>query len=143
MNEWALTLCMACVLAGGLELLIPRKEYEKSIKMVVALYILVTVLQPVQAAFSGWDVLWPSEQPDTVDFSGYRTGLEQQALEKRLEQVLAAEGIDGQLRVETGPPLRVTAIDCTEAERAEAALRQALGGGEEIEIRAEGPSDGT
>lgn len=143
MNEWALTLCMACVLAGGLELLMPRKEYEKSIKVVVALYILVTVLQPVRAAFSGLDTLWPSEQTDTVDFSGYRSGLEQQALEEQLEQVLAAQGIGGQLRVETGPPLIVTAIDCTEPERAEAALRQVLGEGEEIEIRAEEPSDGT
>ena len=143
MNEWALTLCMACVLAGVLELLMPRKEYEKSIKVVVALYILVTVLQPVRAAFSDWDTLWPSEQTDTVDFSGYRSGLEQQALEEQLEQVLAAQGIEGQLRVETGPPLIVTAIDCTEPERAKAALRQVLGEGEEIEIRAEEPNDGT
>ena len=134
MNEWAFTLCMACVLAGGLELLMPRKEYEKSIKVVVAPYILVTVLQPVQEAFSGWKELWPTQQADAVDFSGYRD---------QLEQVLAAQGIEGQLRVETGPPLIVTAIDCTEPERAKAALQQVLGEGEEIEIRAEEPSDGT
>ena len=64
-------------------------------------------------------------------------------MEEQLEQVLAAQGIEGQLRVETGPPLIVTAIDCTEPERAKAALRQVLGEGEEIEIRAEEPSDGT
>ncbi|MDM8200377.1 stage III sporulation protein AF [Allofournierella massiliensis] len=143
MNEWAFTLCMACVLAGGLELLMPRKEYEKSIKVVVALYILVTVLQPVRVAFSDWDSLWPSEQTDTVDFSGYRAGLEQQALEEQLEQALAAQGLDGQIQVETGPPLTVTARGCTEPERAETALRQVLGEGEEIEIKAEGPSNGT
>ena len=78
-----------------------------------------------------------------MDFSGYRAGLEQQALEKQLEQALAAQGIDGQIQVETGPPLTVTARGCTEPERAETALRQVLGEGEEIEIKAEGPSNGT
>lgn len=143
MNEWAFTICMACVLAGGLELLMPRKEYEKSIKVVVALYILVTVLQPVQEAFSGWKELWPTQQADAVDFSGYRDQLEQQALEEQLEQTLAAQGISGQIQVETGPPLTVTAINCTEPERVKTALRQVLGEGEEIEIRAEEPNDGT
>ena len=60
MNEWAFTMYMACMLAVGLQLLMPRREYEKSIQSVVALYILVAVLQPVQSVISGWNELWPT-----------------------------------------------------------------------------------
>ncbi len=142
MNEWAFTICMACVLAGGLELLMPRREYEKSIKIVVALYILVAVLQPVQSVISGWKELWPTKEDDAVDFSGYRAQLEQQALEEQLEQTLLAQGINGEVQVLVGPPLTVT-VDCDAPEQAQVILRQALGDGEQIVIRAEDSSNGT
>lgn len=143
MNDWVFTLCMACVLAGGLELLMPRREYEKSIKVVVALYILVTVLQPVQTAFTGWKELWPAQQTASVDFSGYRAQLEQQALEDQLEQALSAQGIVGQIQVDPSSPMTVTVSGCCDPQQAEAALRQLLGEREDIVIRAEGTDNGT
>lgn len=142
MNEWAYAICMACVLAGGLELLMPRKEYETSIKVVVALYILVTVLQPLQSAVPGWDELWPEKESAAVDFSDYRSQLEQQALEEQLEQTLASQGISGQVQIVTGPPVTVTVI-CADPEQAEVILHQALGADGEIVIRAEESGNGT
>lgn len=142
MSDWIFTLCMACVLAGGLELLMPRKEYEKSIKVVVALYILVAVLRPMQTTFPDWKELWSAEQTDAVDFSGYRAQLEQQALKEQLEQTLATQGINGQLQVFVGPPLTVTGT-CSDPERADNILRQTLGEEAEIIIKSEEPVDGT
>lgn len=120
----------------------PRKEYEKSIKVVVALYILVAVLRPMQTTFPDWKELWSAEQTDAVDFSGYRAQLEQQALEEQLEQALTAQGIEGQVQVSVGPPLTVTGT-CNDPEHADSILRQTLGDEAEIIIKSEEPIDGT
>ena len=40
---WALNVCVACILAGALDLFLPRQGSFKSIKTVLALYILVSV----------------------------------------------------------------------------------------------------
>lgn len=142
MKEWILTICMACVLAGGLELLLPHKEYEKSIKAVIALYILVAVLHPFQTAVSDWTDLWTTQPAEAEDFSEYRAQLEQQALKDQLEQTLLAQNIQGQIQVSQGPPLTVT-VSSPEPERAQEILRQALGEGEQILIKAEESNNGT
>ena len=77
-----------------------------------------------------------------MDFSGYRAQLEQQALEEQLEQTLFAQGINGEVQVLVGPPLTVT-VDCDAPEQAQVILRQALGDGEQIVIRAEDSGNGT
>ena len=142
MKEWIFTICMACVLAGGLELLLPHKEYEKSIKAVIALYILVSVLQPIQTNLSGWENLWMTQPVEMVDFSEYRAQLEQQALKEQLEQALLAQNIEGQIQISQGPPLTVSVIG-PEPERARECLRQMLGEGDQIQIKAEEESNGT
>lgn len=142
MREWILTICMACVLAGGLELLLPHQEYEKSIKAVIALYILVAVLHPFQTTVPDWADLWTAPPTEAEDFSEYRAQLEQQTLEDQLEQALLTQNIQGQVQVIQGPPLTVT-VSSPEPERAREILRQALGEGEQILIKAEESNNGT
>ena len=50
MKLWALNVCVACILAGALDLFLPRQGSFKSIKTVLALYILVSVVTPAAGA---------------------------------------------------------------------------------------------
>ena len=75
MRHWALTICVACILVGALELLLPRQESFKSIKTVLALYILLSVLSPVkQVDWSGLAGAAQTAAAQPADYSAYVDG---------------------------------------------------------------------
>ncbi len=128
MKQWALTICVACVLAGGLELFLPQKEYKKSIKSVLALYILVVIVRPIPTVeWGNMGSLLARQEVSAVDYSGYAATLEEDALRASLQQALAEQGVQAAVRsVSPGPPLTVT-VATDDPEAARQILQQALG----------------
>lgn len=138
MRHWALSVCVACILVGALELFLPRKESFKSIKTVLALYILLSVLSPVrQADWSGLARAAQSTAAQPADYSAYVDGYALSVLEQRLEQTLGAAGITGSVQVrgqEDGLAVTVRADRPDEARRI---VQEALGQAENVNVRAE------
>lgn len=103
MKLWALNVCVACILAGALDLFLPRQGSFKSIKTVLALYILVSVVSP--AAGADWAGLADLSFESTVqpaDYSDYVSGYACQSLARQIEERLAAEGIEAEVDIEPG-----------------------------------------
>lgn len=136
LRQWAIRVCVSCVLAGALGNTLPAKGSAKVIKTVLALYILVSVLAPVQR--TDWAALRrqlaqlprapaSGEMTDTDPLVS-QTALE--ALSSYLTSRLVQEGIEAEVTVkandmqETEGALSVTAIlrDAEQASRAEAIL---------------------
>ncbi len=92
LRHWALLLCVASVLGGIVQMLLPEKEQSTGIKLVLGLYIVVTALTP--AANIRWDLL--AEQPwqtmqaaDTsADYSGWVVQYSQETLQRQLQAQL-------------------------------------------------------
>ena len=85
MKLWALNVCVACILAGALDLFLPRQGSFKSIKTVLALYILVSVVSP--AAGADWAGLADLSFESTVqpaDYSDYVSGSACQSLARQI-----------------------------------------------------------
>lgn len=103
MKLWALNVCVACILAGALDLFLPRQGSFKSIKTVLALYILVSVVSP--AAGADWAELADLSFESTVkpaDYSDYVSGYACQSLARQLEERLAAGGVDAEAHIQPG-----------------------------------------
>lgn len=92
LRHWALLLCVAAVLGGILQMLLPEKEQSTGIKLILGLYIVVTALTP--AADIDWDLLtaqsWQTSQTATVpsDYSGWVVQYSQDALQRQLQAQL-------------------------------------------------------
>lgn len=92
LRHWALLLCVAAVLGGIVQMLLPEKEQSTGIKLVLGLYIVVTALTP--AADIHWDLLTaPSWQAlDTgsspVDYSEWVVQHTQDTLQRQLQAKL-------------------------------------------------------
>ena len=149
LRQWAMRVCVSCVLAGALGQLLPAKGSARVIKTVVALYILVSVLAPVQ--HTDWAALRrqltqlpqsavPAAAPDTGTLVG-QTALE--SLSSYLASQLAQEGIGAVVTVEAADQdvpeggLQVTATlrDMAQAGEAEAILRREMNGAGSILCR--------
>lgn len=144
LRQWALRVCICCVLAGLLQLLLPQKGCAKVIKTVLALYILVSVLTPGQQV--GWveirEQLEAPLQPVSLNDAAGASALVQQAalnaLSARLTAALAGQGVEAQVAVqpaenaggEAAANLQVTAFlqNPEEAGRAQAILQEELNG---------------
>lgn len=144
LRHWALKVCVCCVLAGLLQLLLPQKGCAKVIKTVLALYILVSVLTPGQKV--GWDEirrqleapLRPVSLTDAADASALVQQAAMEALSARLTAALAGQGIEAQVAVQpaadagdgTAVNLQVMAFlqNPEEASRAQTILQGELNG---------------
>ena len=100
---WALNVCVACILAGALDLFLPRQGSFKSIKTVLALYILVSVVTPAAGAdWTGLASLSFESDVQPADYSDYVSGYACQSLAGQLEERLAAAGIQAQVEIAPG-----------------------------------------
>lgn len=150
LRQWALRVCVSCILAGTLELLLPAKGSARVIKTVLALYILVSVLAPVQK--TDWGLL-RRQLTETLRTGVSDTGsqadalVEQAALDalsSRLTLQLEQEGIEAQVEVtalekeeQTAGTLQVLAAlrDETQTEQAQEILRREMNGSGSILCR--------
>ena len=100
---WALNVCVACILAGALDLFLPRQGSFKSIKTVLALYILVSVVTPAAGAdWTGLASLSFETSVQPADYSDYVSGYACQSLAVQTQARLAAAGIQAQVQIEPG-----------------------------------------
>lgn len=103
MKLWALNVCVACILAGALDLFLPRQGSFKSIKTVLALYILVSVVTPAAGAdWTGLASLSFESDVRPADYSNYVSGYACQSLARQLEERLAESGIQAQVAIVSG-----------------------------------------
>lgn len=149
LRQWAMRVCISCVLAGALGQLLPAKGSARVIKTVVALYILVSVLAPVQRA--DWSALRrqlqqltqlsaPAVMPDTDALIGQTAS---EALSSYLTLQLSQQGIEATVSVKAADPdapeggLQVTAMlrDTAQAGEAETILRREMNGAGSILCR--------
>ncbi len=129
MRQWALTVCTSCLLVGVLELILPPKSSGKSIKTVLTLYILLSVL----GFGTQKDFLPPLEFAigrETADYSEYLNQIAGTVCEDQLEQELLQHGVEGQVEVHE-QTVRCTSDD---PERARQLLQPLLGPDAELEI---------
>ena len=102
MKLWALNVCVACILAGALEMLLPRRESLKSIKTVLALYILVSVVSfPAAADWQALlDLSFEAAQP--ADYSAYLAESVEARFAADLEEKLARQGVAARVELCAG-----------------------------------------
>lgn len=92
LRHWALLLCVAAILGGILQMLLPEKEQSTGIKLILGLYIVVTALTP--AADIDWDLLttqsWQTSETTgaAADYSGWIVQYSQDALQCQLQAQL-------------------------------------------------------
>lgn len=138
MRHWALAVCVACILVGALELLLPRQESFKSIKTVLALYILLSVLSPAQQMdWSGLARVAQSAAAEPADYSAYVQAQTLSALESRLEQSLAQAGVEGSVRVRQQENGLAVTVRAGQPHEACQIVQQALGTAENVTVMAE------
>lgn len=127
MKLWALNVCVACILAGALDLFLPRQGSFKSIKTVLALYILVSVVTPAAGAdWTGLANLSFETDVQPADYSDYVSGYACDSLARQLEERLAAAGIRTEVQIEPGDGQAPPAVTlCTD--QPEEALELAKG----------------
>ena len=100
MKLWALNICVACILAGALDLFLPRQGSFKSIKTVLALYILVSVVSPAAGAdWRGLADLSFETAAQPADYTAYVSDLAAAQLAQQLESRLADAGVVAQVRI--------------------------------------------
>ena len=126
MKLWALNVCVACILAGALEMLLPRRESLKSIKTVLALYILVSVVSfPAAADWQALlDLSFEAAQP--ADYSAYLAESVEARFAADLEEKLARQGVTARVELaagQAGEPGQVIVHSDQSQEAAELARR--------------------
>lgn len=137
MYSWALTICVSCILVGALELVLPKKEYVKSIKTVLALYILISIFYPIQKLdWGGLQYLQNNQINQPIDYSKYQASLEKTALQNTLNQKLIDAGIKGTVEIATNNPTEIT-IHSENPEQAYQIISDALENMEQVLIKNE------
>ncbi len=97
LKEWAMVFCTVSIIVGLLQMILPQKEQSSGIKLVMALYIVITILQPVREI--SWQTLLTQPQ-QTVQSSpqlNVEYWIEQQTEEKlqeQLQQEFERQGVD-------------------------------------------------
>lgn len=142
MRHWALTVCVACVLVGALELLLPKQDSFKSIKTVLALYILLSVLSPAkQVDWSGLAVTAQTAAAAPADYSAYVDEYAGAALQAKLEESLARAGVSGQVKTAVQDGRLCVTVRSPTPEKARHALCEALNENQDVSIVAEETKD--
>lgn len=99
LKSWVLALCISAVAASLLQGLLPEKKAFSGIKLVVSLYILVTLLSPIKA-FSAAQLRAAWELPAAPLTAGDADGAILRQAEGRLEELLADRFVGQGLQVE-------------------------------------------
>lgn len=95
-KSWAMIFCSVSVLLGILQMVLPEKEQSTGIKLVMGLYIVVTILQP--AVSLDWNALLSDQQP-VVAAAADTTALVEQKAGQQLAQQLQQKLEQAQLSV--------------------------------------------
>ncbi len=95
-RQWALTLCIGAIMTSILQGILPEKGAFSGIKLVLTLYILITLLSPLKSFSAAQIELQLDAQP--VELPQQNTeqvilGRAQDQLEAVLQEALSAEGI--------------------------------------------------
>lgn len=94
LKQAALVVCVASILAGILQQMLPKKEQSAGIKLVVGLYILLTLLRPAaQLDWSQLLVVSRQQLPQTqaVDVEGAVAAGAEAQLRRQLQQALDSQ----------------------------------------------------
>lgn len=143
MYSWALTICVSCILVGALEFVLPKKDYAKSIKTVLALYILISIFYPIQKLdWGGLQYLQSNKTNQAIDYSKYQASLEKTALQNTLNQHLIDAGINGTVEINISNPTEIT-IHSETPEEAYKIIANALENMEQVLIKNEDLSNDT
>ena len=127
MKLWALNVCVACILAGALELFLPRRGSFKSIKTVLALYILVSVVSPAAGAdWAGLSRLSIQSGATPADYSAFTQAFAWDQLASQLEQALARQGVQATVQC-TGGETPAVVVYSDEPDQARQLVLEALG----------------
>ena len=113
---WALNVCVVCILAGALDLFLPRQGSFKSIKTVLALYILVSGVTPATGVdWTGLAGLSFEASAQPADYSDFVSSYACESLARQLEDRLAADGIQAQVEIRPGTDATPPAVTlCTD-----------------------------
>ncbi len=96
LKSWAMLFCTISVLLGILQMILPQKEQSMGIKLMMGLYILITILKP--AAGIHWSSLltepqYSVEQTAQMDFDRMVKHQSQKQLQTLLQTEFEQQGI--------------------------------------------------
>jgi len=108
LRTWALTIALAALAGGIVRLLTPKGSVEKSVRVVVAVFLLSAFLSPMfQRNGEGLDWLFP-EVPAVTQITPLQLEIARQMqstveteLTNRMQRVLDTRGLDGQILLNT------------------------------------------
>lgn len=95
LKSWAMLFCTISVILGILQMILPQKEQSMGIKLVMGLYILVTILKPTVSINWGQLLMEPKiaiQQSVPMDFDSLVQTQSQQQLQKLLQTELDKTG---------------------------------------------------
>ncbi len=95
-KSWAMLFCSISVILGILQMVLPQKEQSTGIKLVMGLYIVVTILQPTISI--DWNLLLTQQQPAVAAVAD-TTALVERKAEQQLAQQLQQKLDEAQLPV--------------------------------------------
>lgn len=100
-KQWVMTLCLACVTAGILQMLTERKKSVSGIKIVLALYILVTAISPLTDLSVSWEMGNIKTASTATEFNTQQEILRaaQQTLHSQIQRDLKSQGIVADVEV--------------------------------------------
>ena len=108
LRNWALTVALAALAGGIVRLLTPKGSVQKAVRTVVAVFLLCAFLSPLfNRGKVGLDWILPEEaQAPTLPALELEMARQLQTaveaeLRRRMEGVLAARGVDGQISLRT------------------------------------------
>ena len=141
-RQWAGGICAGCMLAGVVQLLLPRSRHAPVIKNIAVLYIVLAILSPAASGEKGTSLTLPDAlSPKMVyDSAALEARQTEAALENTFTEDLAAQGIQAQVQVRiddgTGA-VAVQAVALTEAQcqAAQVLLNEWIGEGGTVECR--------
>lgn len=141
-RQWAGGICAGCMLAGVVQLLLPRSRHAPVIKNIVVLYIVLAILSPAAsgAPLAELDLPRALEPQVEYDSAALESRQTEALLADSLAAELAAQGVQARVQVtlegETGA-VAVEAVAPTEAQcrLAQMLLGEWIGEGGTVECR--------
>jgi len=109
LRTWALTVALAALAGGIVRLLTPKGSVEKAVRTVVAVFLLSAFLSPMLSR-GGVNLDWilPAEFDQAPTLHAFELEIARQVqeaveaeLRSRIERVLAARNLDGQILIRT------------------------------------------
>lgn len=144
MQNWAIGVCVACIVAGVLEILLPERDSYKSIKMVLALYILLSIVSAPKAGdWSGLVKAMRSVDTSPQNYAGFVDTYSLSALATQLDTALLNDGVNGQTTVRQNGETVQVFVRTSQPSEAQKTIERELAGNTNIEIVVEETEDET